>query len=94
MAKVLEERADVEIMLDHVDNVYGFAPYEIQFAALAKISRLKGWLEHSDKSEYTMQAREIPIKTNNCEGCFYYDHFDDPDRESACRHCPKAKEQK
>lgn len=85
--EVLKERADIAVILDHVDNIYGFTEEEIASVAELKIMRLNGWLYHSTKSEYTMQAREIPIKTKSCEGCFYYDHFDDPDRENACKHC-------
>lgn len=92
--KVLEERADVAIMLNHIDALYDFSTSEIDRVASQKILRLKSWLEHSNKSEYTVEYREIPIKERNCEGCFYYDHFDDPDRENACKHCPKSEEYK
>lgn len=88
--KVLEERADVEVILHYIDASYTFSTEEISKIVSQKISRLQSGLECPNKSEY----KEIPIKDYACEGCFYYDHFDDPDRENACRHCPKSEEYK
>lgn len=88
--KVLEERADVEVVLHYIDASYTFSTEEISKIVSQKISRLQSGLGCSNKSEY----REIPIKDYTCEGCFYYDHFDDPDRENACKHCPKSEEYK
>lgn len=74
--KVLEERADVEIILNHIDALYGFSPEAIQNAMFGKVSRLKRWLDKTDNMEYTMVDREVaPHLNKDCEGCFYYDPY-------------------
>lgn len=72
--KVLEERADVEIVLNHIDAIYGLSPEAIRGAMLGKIARLQRWLDKTNDMEYTMVDREVaPHLNKDCEGCFYYD---------------------
>ncbi len=56
---VLEERADVEIILDHIDNLYGFNLEEIQRVVQGKIERLERWLDTTDDMEYTTIDRTV-----------------------------------
>lgn len=85
--KVLEERADVEIVLDHIDSIYEFTEEEIQQAAQPKLNRLKKWLDTSNSMQYTTEYRET---TGFCDECFYRDHWDDPKRAEMCENCKKA----
>lgn len=72
---VLEERADVEIILNHIDAIYGLSPEMVRGAMFCKIARLQRWLDKTNSMEYTMVDREVDDSHLNksCEGCFYYD---------------------
>lgn len=82
---VLEERADVEIILNHIDAIYGFTEEQIKSAIWGKISRLKNWLEKTEDLSYSMEERDIPEK--KCEGCFYYDHPEEAFDLGVCQEC-------
>lgn len=78
---VLEERADVEIILNHIDAIYGLTKKEILNEAQKKIARVERWLDTTDKIEYTMVERSL-IEETDCTDCFYFSHFDE-----ACEKC-------
>lgn len=84
---VLDERADLEIVLNHIDAIYQFTPEEIEQACEKKLSRLSKWLETSNSMQYTTEFRDLTEK--DCKDCFYYDHWDDPKREETCINCAK-----
>lgn len=91
--KVLEERADVEIILDHIDSIYGFTEEEILQAAEPKLNRLKKWLDTSSSMQYTTEYRETSEEPDaSCWGCFYDDHWDDPNRAKACKNCKNKRQ--
>lgn len=76
--KVLEERADVEIILDHIDNIYGFSEDEILKVMNSKIDRLKRWTDKTNSMEYTTIDRGFEdCVGESCEDCFYFSHFDE-----------------
>lgn len=76
--RVLEERADVEIILNHIDHIYNFSESEILTAMRGKIERLERWVQETDSIEYTTIDRHVDTDTQvSCEGCFYLSHFDD-----------------
>lgn len=56
---VLEERADVEVILNHIDAIYGIAPEELQNAVNGKIDRLQRWLKKSNDLAVSMSDREV-----------------------------------
>ena len=86
--KVLEERADVDIILNHIDSIYGFCESEIAQVAEGKLQRLKNWLEKSDKLEQSTIDREVPISDEKgCTNCFWYEHWDELEAKKACREC-------
>lgn len=57
--KVLDEYADVCIVLEHVQKIYGFTPEEEHTAMRAKVDRLKRWLQTTSSLEYTTVDRTV-----------------------------------
>lgn len=83
--KVLDERADVQIVLNHIDAIFNITPEDIAAHCARKIDRLQKWLDTSSSLEYSTELREVTEKT--CNGCFWFDHWDDPDRAKHCEEC-------
>ena len=58
--KVLEETADVSIMLMHIQMIFGIQPDELEDMMDRKLNRLKRWLENDNKSfQHTTEDREV-----------------------------------
>ena len=75
---VLEERADVEVILNHIDEIYGLTKEELEKEVVGKIDRVNRWLSKSDKLSVSMVDRAVnPI---SCEKCFYYNHFNEGEK--------------
>lgn len=86
--KVLEERADVEVILNHIDNIYGFTETQIQAEVWGKVERLKNWLDKTSDIEYTMEEREVPrCDTKDCSKCYYFDHPEEAFESGICKSC-------
>lgn len=83
---VLGERADVEIILNHIDNIYDFTEEEIKAVVWGKIGRLKNWLEKTEDMAYTMEERNIPEK-NDCRDCLYFNHPEEAFESEICQTC-------
>lgn len=80
--KVLEETADVIIVLRHIQMIFGIQPDELEEMMDKKLNRLKRWLESDDKSfHHTTEDRAVG---NRCEDCYYWDHIAE---DSPCREC-------
>lgn len=87
--KVLEERADVEIVLNHIDSIYGFKESDIASVVSGKIERLKRWLEKTDSMEYTMIDRTVSaVPKKDCSDCFYFEHYEEG--FEACKNCARV----
>lgn len=82
---VLEERADVEVVLNHIDEIYGITKAELEKEVSGKINRVNRWLEKSDKLSVSMVDRAV--NPARCDDCFYYDHFEES--IEACKKCKK-----
>ena len=75
--KVLEETADVIIMMRHVQMIFGIQPNELDEMMDKKLNRLKRWLENEDKSfHHTTEDRAVE-PSGDCTGCYYWDHPDE-----------------
>jgi hypothetical protein len=93
--KVLEETADVIIMLRHVQMIFGIQPTEIESMMDKKLNRLKRWLSDEDKSfHHTTEDRAV---VDDCSTCYYWEHVDElkPEYCEKCAHfgrceAPKA----
>lgn len=83
---VVSEVADVINVLYHVMNIFEITEDELKDVLNTKLQRLEYWLSNSPSIEYTTKVRDVPDE-KSCEGCFWDDHWDDPDREWACKIC-------
>lgn len=84
--KVVEETADVCIMIRHIQMIFGIQPDELESMMDKKLNRLKRWLENDDKSfQHTTEDRAVE-PSGNCSGCFYWEHPEDM-REDICYKC-------
>lgn len=57
---VVDEVADVFIVLDHVLELYDIRPKDLIPHVTRKMNRLRYWLENSDSIEFTTQHRKAP----------------------------------
>lgn len=91
--KVVEEVADVIIVIRHVQMIFGIQPDELEDMMDKKLRRLQRWLESEDKSfHHTTEDRAVegqPLENcpPNCQSCYYWEHVDelDPQVCKACR---------
>lgn len=73
--KVLEETADVIIMLRHVQMIFGFQPDEVEDMMDKKLNRLKRWLENDDKSFHHTTEDRVVEENGLCSGsCPGWEH--------------------
>lgn len=87
-SKVLEERADVEVILDHIDQIYGFTDEAIQKELWRKVERVKSWLDKTTDLSYSMEERHLPLyQTKDCNKCFYYNHPEEAFESEICKFC-------
>lgn len=90
-ANVLEERADLEIVLRHLDAIYGFVDSEIKSVVDKKVKRLQHWLDVTSDTEYTTVFRSYETKEKNCDGCFLNNHYEEGIEEGQCLKCKKER---
>lgn len=57
--KVLDEVADVYIVLEHVKSIFQLRPEEILSRELKKLNRLERWLKEGDTMQQTIDDREV-----------------------------------
>lgn len=93
--KVLDELADVMIILDHVQHVMGFSDEEVSNRIKSKVDRVKRWLEHSSSMQETIDDRKVDVTDKSeqnmiCTRCAYYGNVDDYIYQNACCPCHKA----
>lgn len=82
--KVLEETADVIIMIRHIQMIFGIQPNEIEAMMDKKLNRLKRWLENDNKSfQHTTEDRAVEV---DCTDCYYWDHPEEISPE-VCNDC-------
>lgn len=83
--KVVEETADVVIMLRHIQMIFGIQPNELDDMMDKKLHRLKRWMESDNKSfQHTTEDRAVV----DCEKCYYWDHIEEapPEDCDKCTH--------
>ena len=93
--KVLDEFADVMIILDHVQNIMGFSNEEVSTRIKNKVERVERWLDHSTSMQETIDDRKVDVidkseQNKKCVRCAYYGKLDDYIYENACCPCLKA----
>ena len=73
--KVVEETADVIIMMRHIQMIFNIQPDELEAMMDKKLNRLKRWLENDDKSfQHTTEDRAVG---GDCSTCYYWEHVDE-----------------
>lgn len=83
--KVLEETADVVIVLRHIQMIFGIQPNELEDMMDKKLNRLKRWLESDDKSfHHTTEDRAVVGE--DCKDCYYWEHIAE---NAPCASCEK-----
>lgn len=65
--KVLEEYADVVVVLDHVFSIFNLTEREVDEAIAVKIARLARWMDTDSSLEYTTKDRMVGCSTS-CRG--------------------------
>ena len=63
---VLDEVADVMIILDHIQSIFELSDKEIYSRVLAKVGRLERWLKESNSMQQTIEDRAV---SPSCESC-------------------------
>lgn len=63
--RILDEVADVMIILDHVQNIMGLTAEEVYARMNAKVERLERWLANSDSFQHTLEDRAV-IDCHTC----------------------------
>lgn len=56
---VVDEVADVFIILDHVIKLYNITNQDLRPHIIQKMTRLRYWLEHDDSMEFTTEYRNL-----------------------------------
>lgn len=71
---VIDEVADVMIILDHVINIFGLTDEEVYERISGKIDRVCRWVLSSSGQEQTTIDREV--KMSPCKGCEFQGNFE------------------
>lgn len=59
---VVDEVADILIVMDHILTLYDIKKVELRPQIQKKLNRLKYWLDHSDNIEFTTQYRTLEVE--------------------------------
>lgn len=79
--KVIDEVADVMIILDHVQKIFGIPDEAIADRIMKKIERLERWLKNSTSMQRTLEDRVVGVV--DCNTC---QNWQNPDY-SMCKTC-------
>ena len=81
--KVVEEVADVIIMMRHIQMIFNIQPTDLDAMIDKKLNRLKRWLENDNKSfQHTTEDRVVGEKCTNEHCCF-------PECDHVCGYDPE-----
>lgn len=92
-SKILDEYADVLIILEHVKSIAKLSDTEIRQRICAKVDRLERWLTHSSSMQETIEDREVPefsMRKHPCETCIRRKDRTDKTYDNYCRPCYMA----
>lgn len=85
--KVLDEVADVTVILEHVKEILNITEDELDERISKKLSRLERWLDHSTSMEETTIDRAVDGDT--CKQC-YWKSNNEHIYQTRCVPCLKA----
>ena len=86
--KVLDEYADVLIILNHVQNIFDLSDRDISNRIKDKIDRLQRWLSHSKSMQETIDDRTVTQST--CHKCAHEELTEEQDYLDYCQTCLQA----
>lgn len=90
--KVLDEFADVLIILSHVQSIFELSDEMVNARVEAKIERLRRWLLHSKSMQETIDDREVATASVKglCMGCKHSKVTSEKEFMNICRICHLA----
>lgn len=90
--KVLDEVADVFIILNHVKSIFNISDEALNDRIDKKLERLSRWLLHSKSMQETIDDRNISEdkKKSQCSGCIKHGHTTEKEYYDCCRPCLEA----
>lgn len=88
--KVLDEVADVMIVLDHIMSIFSLSDEEVNGRMLKKLSRLARWLDHSKSMQETVDDRKVEETSAKCKECAHSKEDPDVRHNGACSFCNQA----
>lgn len=91
--KVLDEVADVMIVLDHIVNIFSLSDPEIDNRIIKKVIRLKRWLDHSESMQETVDDRIVEDTEGavpNCNTCVHSKEDPETRNNGSCSFCRQA----
>ncbi len=96
--RVLDEVADVMIVLDHIVNIFSLSEKEIDNRIIKKVIRLKRWLDHSESMQETVDDRKVEDveetkadkATSKCNTCVHRKEDPETRHNGSCSLCHQA----
>lgn len=88
--KVLDEVADVMIVLNHIMSIFSLSDGEVNSRMLKKLGRLARWLDHSKSMQETVDDRKVEENTAKCKECAHSKEDPDTRHNGACSFCNQA----
>lgn len=70
---VIEEVADVHVVIQHIYMMFGLNPEEVEQVMDKKLERLSRWMDTSEDFSHTMEDRELERvpEVKECRTCAY-----------------------
>ena len=86
--KVLDEVADVTVILSHVKSIFNISDEDLDSRISKKLTRLKRWLNHSESMQETVDDRAVD--SGMCGTCIYKGQKTALEYTERCCPCMKA----
>lgn len=92
--RVLDEVADVMVVLDHITSIFSLTDTEIHRRMLKKLDRLQRWLDHSESMQETVDDRKVEEEAIDldtyCITCVHRKEDPDTRHNGSCSLCYQA----
>lgn len=87
--RVIDEVADVLVILEHVAAIYSLNPTEVRDRCHAKVERVQRWLDTNGSFSQTLVDRTVitPETTKTCSNCWWYYHRAEAEFMDKCLKC-------
>lgn len=88
--KVLDEVADVTIILSHVKSIFDITDEALDARISKKVIRLSRWLLHNESMQETIDDRKIDETVSPCKTCKHKEEEPDVRHSNWCDMCLRA----